>query len=105
MASAVEAKRFYKSRQWQALRARHLAKQPYCVMCAEIGTKTLAEVVDHKTPWKRDTRLALNPENLQSLCKLHHDSTKQRQDKSGILSGTRVSGMPLDPNHPWNLPA
>lgn len=40
--------------------------------------------------------------NLQSLCKLCHDSAKQREEKSGVVVGCDVNGLPIDPNHHWN---
>jgi 5-methylcytosine-specific restriction protein A len=44
---------------------------------------TIATVCDHKRPHKGDPDLFWSPTNLQSLCKLHHDSTKQSEEKSG----------------------
>ena len=41
--------------------------------------------------------------NWQSLCKTCHDSIKQRMEKSGVVEGCDVNGIPLDPNHPWRV--
>lgn len=53
-------------------RARWLKANPLCVECKREGRTTVATVPDHKVPlWKGgpDT-----PENLQSLCRAHHDA-------------------------------
>jgi hypothetical protein len=44
--------------------------------------------------------------NLQSVCGAHH-SMKTRAEQLGIepstrIKGASVSGMPIDPAHPWN---
>jgi hypothetical protein len=40
--------------------------------------------------------------NWQPLCAAHHDSTKQREEKSGKLIGNDTSGEPTHPDHHWN---
>jgi hypothetical protein len=43
--------------------------------------------------------------NWQSLCKSHHDSQKQGEEKRGRrITGYDIHGNPLDPAHPWNRP-
>lgn len=85
---------------WQRLRSRHLADNPYCVMClAELGMTglTLAavvlacaeegkalpigNVVDHIVKHEGRDALRMDPGNLQTLCKPHHDGEKQRQER------------------------
>nr|WP_232435641.1 HNH endonuclease [Burkholderia ubonensis] len=85
---------------WQKLRATHLSKQPHCVYCLrEIGmagwapadvvlacaARGIAEPIgtigDHIIPHRGDRRLQLNPGNIQTLCKAHHDSAKQREER------------------------
>jgi 5-methylcytosine-specific restriction protein A len=46
-------------------------------MCLEFEIVELATVVDHKIPHKGDETLFFDPENLQSLCKPHHDREKK----------------------------
>jgi hypothetical protein len=43
---------------------------------------TAATVVDHIEGHQGDHERFWNPDNWQSLCKRHHDSTKQRDEKS-----------------------
>lgn len=88
--------------EWQKLRAEHLAKHPHCVYCLrEIGmagwspadvvlecaargiAEPLGTIGDHITAHRGDRRLQLDPDNIQTLCKPHHDSTKQREERSG----------------------
>jgi len=71
-------------------------------MCLKQGKPVRATIVDHITPHRGDPGLFWNPKNWQSLCKQHHDSTKQREEKSNILMGINRSGRPTHPNHPWN---
>lgn len=61
-----------------------------------------ATVVDHIKPHRGDVELFRDSENLQSLCKHCHDSHKQRLERSGVLVGCDVEGMPIDAGHHWN---
>jgi hypothetical protein len=58
--------------------------------------------VDHKIPHRGDETLFFDADNLQSLCKLHHDSSKQREEKRGAVIGCNATGAPLDLNSHWN---
>ena len=68
-------------RTWERLRRMHLNSHPYCVKCEEQGRAVLATVADHIEPIAVNPSRRLDPTNLQSLCKPHHDSDKQREDK------------------------
>ena len=92
----------YETVRWRKLRASHLHAHPCCVICLALGFDTHATVVDHKRPHRGDTRLFFDPSNLQSLCKLHHDSVKQTAEKRGLMPGCDEDGNPVDPKHPWN---
>jgi 5-methylcytosine-specific restriction endonuclease McrA len=67
-----------------------------------MGKRSIASIVDHKRPHKGDEALFFDPNNLQSLCKPHHDGAKQAQEKRGYAIGCDASGNPIDPNHHWN---
>lgn len=73
-------------------------------MCVGIGKLVPADTVDHIEPHGGDPVLFWDEGNWQSLCKHCHDSYKQAQEKGGLLPGCDLSGMPLDPRHPWNRP-
>ena len=93
----------YHRKAWKQLRLDQLAKQPLCVFCSQAGKLTPATVVDHITPHKGNLDLFFDPDNLQSLCKLHHDSAKQKAEiKTLNHIGCDTSGFPIDPDHPFN---
>lgn len=103
---------------WKMARADHLRRHPLCVFCLREKRNTRAVLVDHiKAHRLADAKLSGDPdriarawklfwdrENWQSLCKLCHDSTKQRMEKSGRVLGCGDDGRPLDPRHHWNRP-
>lgn len=91
----------YKTKQWKAIRADHLQRNPLCVMCLQDGHLTEAKVVDHIEPHRGDIEKFVNGP-FQSLCYTHHDAAKQRQERSGVVVGGDESGNPIDPNHHWN---
>lgn len=83
---------------WQRERKAFLARpeNALCVMClAEGGRVTAATVVDHKVPHRGDEVLMWDQKNWQPLCKPHHDSDKQRLEKSGrIVQAIGEDGWP-----------
>jgi 5-methylcytosine-specific restriction endonuclease McrA len=91
----------YNTREWKQLRLAQLRAEPLCRYCLALGKTTSANVADHKQPHKGNRALFFNPFNLQSLCKTCHDSAKQTLERSGVLPGCDVSGVPLDPLHHW----
>lgn len=110
----IKEPRIYGSR-WDKARRSFLRSHPLCRMCEEQGRTTAATVVDHIEPHKlkdaiksgnkrsitKAQLLFWDKTNLQPLCKQHHDSTKQRMEKSGRIIGCDVNGYPLDPNSHW----
>lgn len=66
---------------WQKARKDFLDEHPLCVMCLSEDRTTAASVVDHIKPHRGDARLFWDCSNWQSLCKDHHDSTKQREER------------------------
>jgi 5-methylcytosine-specific restriction protein A len=72
----------YNGRKWRKLRASFLSKHPLCVMCESEGRATAATVVDHKVQVKLGGE-GYDEDNLQSLCKKHHDSKSGRERHTG----------------------
>ncbi len=70
-------------------------------MCKQDGQVTIATVCDHINPHKGDT-VKFHAGPFQSLCKVHHDGTKARDEARGIVTGGNAQGIPIDPNHHWN---
>jgi len=87
---------------WRRARLEFLGRHPWCVMHLALGQHVLANVVDHVVPHRGDPVLFWDRSNWQALCKLCHDSYKQRQDLTGRVVGCDVDGVPLDANHHWN---
>lgn len=85
------------------MRYRQLWDQPLCQMCQEAGHIVAATVVDHKQTHKGDPELFWNKNNLQSLCKVHHDVSKQRDEVRGYVGGADTNGNPINPGHHWNV--
>jgi 5-methylcytosine-specific restriction enzyme A len=67
-----------RGRIWSRIRQRALERDKFlCVHCRAQGRVTMAQVVDHITPLSMGGRD--NLENLQSLCKAHHDAKSARE--------------------------
>ena len=93
-------------RKWQRMRALYLQTYPLCVMCQSLGQVVQANVVDHKRAHKGDPGLFWDRANWQALCYSHHNSVKQSEDRTGVLTitarGCDVNGYPLEKSHRWN---
>ena len=67
------------------------------------GRIEVATVVDHIRAHKGNEALFFDANNLASLCKTHHDSSKQKAEARGVQEiGGDVQGIPIDPAHHWN---
>lgn len=97
----TKSKLYYTSR-WKIVRNRQLREFPLCKMCEKIGKITPAIIVDHIIPHKGNSELFWKKSNLQSLCKLCHDSAKKIKENNGLYPGCDINGMPLDNEHYWN---
>jgi hypothetical protein len=64
------------------------------------GRTIAAEVVDHVVPHKGDEWRFLMGE-LQSLCTMHHNSGKSKEEQRGYSTQVGLDGYPLDKDHPW----
>lgn len=94
---SLSHKRLYNSARWKQLRLRHLAKEPLCRMCKMQGIVTIATICDHIRPHRGIIALFYSASNLQSLCKQHHDSAKQSEERRGkAVSASGVDGWPIN---------
>lgn len=99
---AAAARRLYKTARWQRLRQMALNRDKgLCRYCNGQGRTVPAEVVDHIQPHRGDHARFYDLDNLQSLCRPHHDATKQAEERGGYVKGADVDGNPVDPGHPW----
>ena len=89
-------------RRWREARRAYLLQHPFCVKCQLEGKLRRAVIVDHATPHKGNAALFWNTSLWQPLCKRHHDSDKQIEEKTGRIVGVDIEGRPLDPRHPWS---
>lgn len=78
-----EAKAFYKSRPWRLLRAAILAEEPLCIDCTRMGRVVVAVDVHHVLERRDRPDLALDPGNLEPLCKRHHAGRR----RGGVYGG------------------
>lgn len=78
--------RMYLMPEWRdpvtGLRAMHVAREPLCRECRAQGVDRPGVEVDHIKPHRGDMTLFLDPDNLQTLCKMHH-SMKTAKEKNG----------------------
>lgn len=91
------AERGYGGR-WRKERAAFLAKPEnvLCVMCKAEGRTAAATVVDHKVAHAGDEALMWDQSNWQGLCVRHHNSDKQRLERSGrIVRAVDLDGWPI----------
>lgn len=98
---ALAYRALYNDKRWLDRREEQLEREPYCAMCRQEGKTKLATIADHVNPHRGDP-IQFFDGLLQSLCWYHHSSTKQRQERSGVLVGFDKNGAALDPNSPWN---
>jgi len=91
----------YNSKRWRMRSINQIKQHPLCVMCLQAGWVTAAKVADHIVPHKGDPTLFYEGK-LQSLCKHHHDKSKQEFEHRGYNTDIGVDGWPTDPRHPVN---
>jgi len=68
---------------WRLLRHRHLSANPMCTECVRQGRPRLAVLADHTKPISSGGP-ALDPLNLRSLCREHHDIITANYRRTGI---------------------
>ena len=94
--------RFYNQRAWRRLSLERLAAEPWCRTCRALGQLTPAVASDHILPVQTHPDLALDPENVQSLCASHHSGAKRQEERRGYHSLVDARGFPTDARHPAN---
>jgi 5-methylcytosine-specific restriction enzyme A len=71
---------WYGRKPWLDLRDAQLSREPLCARCLAEGLVTGATVVHHKKAHRGEWSLFIDPSNLESICKPHHDSDAQREE-------------------------
>ena len=87
----------YGTQAWRKRSLAFLAENPWCSRC-----KGVATVTDHVRPHRGNAELFWDWNNLAPLCASCHSRDKQAEETRGYALGVDASGMPVDPNHPWN---
>ncbi|MEL6507251.1 MAG: HNH endonuclease [Pseudomonadota bacterium] len=111
-------KHLYNKTAWKRLAKAQKLREPLCRFCLERGVindgsldmtgarqsdpRRRFLVADHIKPHRGNLDLFLDPENLQTLCADHHDTTKQRLERRGYSEQRGPDGWPVDPEHPAN---
>jgi len=75
-----KADSFYLSARWRKVREIQLQRHPLCKICTEMGLIVPAQIVDHIKP-RSMGGADLAFENLQSLCKRHHNIKTKREQR------------------------
>lgn len=87
-------RKWYSLEIWGRIRARVLAEQPLCVLCARRGRTVAASVVDHHPPHKGDwDKFIAGP--FRSLCKPCHDSPAQAAERGRQRVMVGADGWPV----------
>lgn len=77
---------WYKLARWKRLRWATLVRDLFTCQwpgCGKVEPDASQLVCDHRIPHRGDPRLFWDPLNLWTLCKPHHDSAKQREERQG----------------------
>jgi 5-methylcytosine-specific restriction protein A len=98
---ASEYRWLYGTSAWKTLSKVQLAREPLCRLCLNLGNSRWATVADHIKRHSGDRMLFFDPDNLQSLCKSCHDSTKQAEEIRGYSVEVGEDGRPIDRKHPF----
>ena len=85
--------KFYNSYKWRKFRKNYIMNNPVCVMCEREGIIREADVVDHIIPIRQGGK-RFDKNNLQSLCKRHHD-VKSGKDRHGIVYNNGDMGLKI----------
>ena len=91
----------YNKKRWVRRSRFQLQKHPLCKMCLDHSVVVPATVADHVVPHRGDEQLFWYGE-LQSLCKTHHNASKQQLETKGYTDDIGTDGFPFDPKHPFN---
>jgi 5-methylcytosine-specific restriction endonuclease McrA len=81
---------------WQRIREAKLAQDPLCERCLLSETVEPATVVHHRGAHKGDEAKFWDITNLESICKPHHDSEGQREDRGQTIVTFGLDGWPLE---------
>ena len=73
---------------WRALRTAHFARDPWCTRCRAEGRQVPAAILHHVIEHRGNEALRLDPNNIEGLCRSHHQLEHARRG----LPGYRAPG-------------
>jgi 5-methylcytosine-specific restriction protein A len=76
---------FYASVRWRRLRAAHLASHPLCEVCLRDDKLTEATAVHHVRERLEAPHLALDPDNLESICDACHTAEHNERRRTKVM--------------------
>jgi 5-methylcytosine-specific restriction enzyme A len=88
------------------LREAKRQQEPCCEACLKVGWVEPATVFDHLVPISEGGEAFPPLNGLASLCARCHNTKTRVVDqlrRDFERRGCDIDGMPLDPDHPWNL--
>lgn len=88
---------------WDRFSVAWRRRHPFCAMCEQEGRDVICDVVDHMIPLV-DGGEKLDPENVWSLCHLHHSRTKAEWERYARKHGL-IAKLPEWCRHPEKRPA
>ena len=106
---AAVYRKLYGLKAWRVVRAKALLRDLYTCQHKRCGvslkkgrTQPQSAVVHHLKPHKGNHDLFFDLDNLQSVCWSCHSGDIQSSEARGFDVGVNSSGLPTDPNHPFN---
>lgn len=85
---------WYWTARWRRIAKAQLAAEPLCRRCLASGIVTAATVAHHVVPHRGDPELFWSGE-LESICKPHHDSEAQREERGRGPQQVDEDGWPI----------
>lgn len=82
----------YHSKRWKRERADHLADNPLCHVCLDLGRVVPANVVDHHIPVRQGADF-WDRSNWRSMCQIHHQE-KRNAERGTINYDSREEFKP-----------
>ena len=90
----------YGTQRWRKQALAHLATEPLCRLCSQLGRVRAATVCDHVNGHPaNETEAQFWSGPFQSLCSDCHNGAKRQQERTGTLRGADADGWPIDPRH------
>lgn len=82
---AKDRKKIYNDKRWKKVRLQAMARDNFlCVMCRKDGIETMFDEVDHIIELSDDISKAYDVNNLQCLCKKHHQQKTMLEKRKRI---------------------